>query len=73
MHDAIKSRFTRVDFDSMLFDHLSVIEKMTKHNEMNLPMHGYKFDDVIVRKNLRNYYPDFRAVANQFEIELERI
>ena len=73
IHAAIQSRFTRVDFDIMLFDYSLVIEKMTKHYEMNLPMHGYKFDDEIVRKNLRNYYPDFRAVANQFEIELERI
>lgn len=73
LHAAIQSRFTRVNFDDMLFDYSSVIEKMTKHYETNLPMHGYKFDDEIVRKNLRNYYPDFRSVANQFEIELERI
>lgn len=73
LHAAIQSRFTRVNFDSMLFDYSLVIEKMVNHYEINLPMHGYKFDDEIVRKNLRNYYPDFRAVANQFEIELERI
>lgn len=73
LSDAIQSRFICINFDQMLFDHASIISQMINKYETMLPLCGYKFDREIVSKCVRLYYPDFRAVANRFEIELERI
>ena len=73
LSDAIRSRFINVNFDNMLFEREPIIEKLIDSYEQKLPMNGFKYDRDIVKKCLNMHYPDFRSVANRFEMELNRL
>jgi DNA polymerase III delta prime subunit len=68
--DAIKSRCIPICFDpprnqiNVLIDRAIVVYQVKLHE------HGVDLDDCIIRDVIQTYFPDFRSIANHFQMEM---
>ena len=68
--DAITSRCMPVCFDIPIVEIKTVIKKMIDRYTIRLDELGYDADQDIIKRIVTEHYPDFRAIANQFQFEL---
>ena len=67
--EAICSRMRRICFDIAPSDRAEVIEQLIKRYQEMLPTLGIKHDEKRLREIVGIYFPDLRAIANEFEYE----
>jgi replication-associated recombination protein RarA len=68
--DAIKSRCIPICFDVTVSNILPTIDRMVERYVTKLKNLGYIADRQLVRNIVCSHFPNFRAIANQFQFEL---
>jgi DNA polymerase III delta prime subunit len=68
--DAIKSRCMPICFDIPRKDQEQVLERMVENYKHKLAEAGHPIGDDTVRKVVSIYFPDFRNIANHFQMEI---
>ena len=66
---ALQSRMMPLCFDIATSDTEGVVKRITARYEVRLSELGVKFDLKRLREIVGIYYPDFRAIANNFQFE----
>jgi DNA polymerase III delta prime subunit len=69
-HVAITSRCIPICFDVPVSNIIPTIDRMVERYVSKLGKLGYFADKKLVRNIVCSHFPDFRAIANQFQIEL---
>ena len=69
LSSAIQSRCMPLCFDIQSKDRQMIIERMTKQYEVKLGALGYLFDQKKIHEIISLYLPDFRKIANRFQME----
>jgi DNA polymerase III delta prime subunit len=69
LSSAIQSRCMPLCFDIQSKDRQVIIDRMTKQYEAKLGAMGYSFDQKKIHEIISLYFPDFRRIANRFQME----
>jgi DNA polymerase III delta prime subunit len=72
MTDAIKSRCQPLSFDISVKDRVNIIDRMTKQYDHKLQQVGIKLDEKKINEIISLYFPDYRKIANRFQMETFR-
>jgi DNA polymerase III delta prime subunit len=67
--EAICSRMRKICFDISPSDRAEVMERLIKRYQEVLPTLGIKYDEKRLREIVGIYFPDLRAISNEFEYE----
>jgi DNA polymerase III delta prime subunit len=67
--EAICSRMRKICFDISPSDRAEVMERLIGRYQEMLPTLGIKYDEKRLREIVGIYFPDLRAIANEFEYE----
>jgi DNA polymerase III delta prime subunit len=70
---ALQSRCQPLCFDIRAKDRAEVITKMTKQYDYKLQQAGFKFDEKKIHEIISLYFPDFRKIANRFQMETFKV
>lgn len=69
MTPAIQSRCMPISFDIMSKDRAGIINRMTVQYDHKLRNLGYKFDQKNIHEIISLNFPDYRKIANRFQME----
>jgi DNA polymerase III delta prime subunit len=73
LSSAIQSRCMPLCFDIQSKDRQMIIDRMTGQYEAKLDALGYSFDKKKIHEIISLYFPDFRRVANRFQMETLKV
>jgi DNA polymerase III delta prime subunit len=66
---AIQSRCMPLCFDIQIRDRNAIIDRMSRQYQVKLESLGYSFDQKKIYEIVSLHFPDFRKIANRFQME----
>ena len=67
--EAIRSRMRKLCFDIAPSDRAEVLQRLIKRYQEKLPTLGIEYEEKRLKEIVGIYFPDLRAIANEFEYE----
>ena len=67
--EAIRSRMRKIRFDIAPSDRAEVLQRLIKRYQEKLPTLGIEYEEKRLKEIVGIYFPDLRAIANEFEYE----